>query len=153
VTTDLGKLIKETANSLGNPTPSELVNKLVKEQGLKFKDASKAVYVAWKKGEIELSELNPPSNLLSFAFNLESFVVLDVNHVSCVYDAGSFLCELFCAPLREICFGWAVCFVPTWSDAYYGALSEGWENLTGWREASFVYWVKPRRSSPYRASA
>ncbi|MCW4018901.1 MAG: DUF1616 domain-containing protein [Candidatus Bathyarchaeota archaeon] len=72
MTADLDKLVKETANSLGNPTPPELVDKLVKDQGLKFKEASKAVYVAWKKGELNISEPNPPSNLWSFAFNLES---------------------------------------------------------------------------------
>jgi uncharacterized membrane protein len=66
------KLVRDAANSLGNPTLPELVEKLVKDKGLKFKDASKAVYVSWKKGELNLSEPNPPSNLWSFALNLES---------------------------------------------------------------------------------
>jgi hypothetical protein len=66
------KLVKETANSLGNPTIPELVEKLVKDKGLKFKDASKTVYILWKKGDLTLSEQTPPSNLWSFAFNLES---------------------------------------------------------------------------------
>ena len=65
-------LVRDTANSLGNPTLPELVEKLVKDKGLKFKDASKAVYVSWKKGELNLSEPNPPSNLWSFTLNLES---------------------------------------------------------------------------------
>ena len=48
------------------------MEKLVKDKDLKFKEASKAVYVLWKKGGLNLSEPNPPSNLWSFTFNLES---------------------------------------------------------------------------------
>ena len=69
---DLERLVKETANSLGNPTLPELVEKLVKDKGLKFKDASRAVYTTWKKGKIGLSEPKSPSTLSSFTFNLES---------------------------------------------------------------------------------
>ena len=72
MTENVDKLIRDTANSLGNPTLPELVEKLVKDKGLKFKDASKAVYELWKKGGLNLSEPNPPSNLWSFALNLES---------------------------------------------------------------------------------
>ena len=72
MTENVDKLIRDTANSLGDPTLPELVEKLVKDKGLKFKDASKAVYVLWKKGGLNLSEPNPPSNLWSFALNLES---------------------------------------------------------------------------------
>ena len=67
MTENADKLIRDTANSLGNPTLPELVEKLVKDKGLKFKDASKAVYVLWKKGGLNLSEPNPPSKLWSFA--------------------------------------------------------------------------------------
>ncbi len=69
---DLGKVVLETAKSLGQPTLSELVDYLVKQKGLKFKDATKAVYVEWKKGTLDLSETNPPSTLPSYFFNLES---------------------------------------------------------------------------------
>jgi hypothetical protein len=69
---NVDNLVRDTANSLGNPTLPELVEKLVKDKGLKFKDASQAVYVLWKKGGLNLSEPNPPSNPWSFAFNLES---------------------------------------------------------------------------------
>lgn len=69
---ELEKIVKEAANSLGNPTLPELVEKLVKDKGLKFKDASKAVYTLWKNGGIDLLEQNPPSTLTSFALNLES---------------------------------------------------------------------------------
>ncbi|MCW4010281.1 MAG: DUF1616 domain-containing protein [Candidatus Bathyarchaeota archaeon] len=71
-TDNLEKLVKDTAESLDNPTLPELVEKLVKEKRLKFQEASRAVYVFWKKGGLKLSEPNPPSNLLSFTFNLES---------------------------------------------------------------------------------
>jgi len=68
----LEKAVRDTAHSLGNPTLSELVDTLVKDKGLRFKDATKAVYVLWKKGELELAEVNPPSNLSSYAFHLEN---------------------------------------------------------------------------------
>ena len=44
------QLVKETALSLNNPTLTELVDELVKDKGLKFRDATRAVYVLWKKG-------------------------------------------------------------------------------------------------------
>ena len=69
---DLTKVVLETAKSLGQPTVSELVESLVKQKGLKFKDATKAVYTEWKKGSLDLSETNPPSNLPSYIFNLDS---------------------------------------------------------------------------------
>jgi len=68
----LEKAVRDTAHSLGNPTLSELVDTLVKDKGLRFKDATKAVYVLWKKGELELAEANPPYNLSSYAFHLEN---------------------------------------------------------------------------------
>jgi uncharacterized membrane protein len=68
----LEKAVKDTALSLGNPTLSELVDMLVKDRGLKFKDATKTVYVMWKKGELELAETNPPSKLSSYVFHLEN---------------------------------------------------------------------------------
>lgn len=70
--TEEEKLVKETANALGNPTLPQLVDVLVKNKGLKSKDATKAVYVLWKKGEIDVSEPTPASNLPAFAFNVES---------------------------------------------------------------------------------
>ncbi len=72
LTVDLDKVVLETAKSLDQPTVSELVDQLVKQKGLKFKDATKAVYVEWKKGTLDLSEANPPSSLASYLFNLES---------------------------------------------------------------------------------
>lgn len=69
---DLGKIVVDTAVSLGQPTVSELVDSLVKQKGLKFKDATKAVYVEYKKGNLDLSGANPPSNLASYFVNLEN---------------------------------------------------------------------------------
>lgn len=69
---DLDRVVLETAKSLGQPTVSELVESLVEQKGLKFKDATRAVYVEWKKGTLDLSETNPPSTLASYFFNLES---------------------------------------------------------------------------------
>ena len=68
----LEKAVKDTALSLGNPTLFELVDNLTKNKGLKFKDATRTVYVMWKKGELELAETNPPSRLSSYAFHLEN---------------------------------------------------------------------------------
>ena len=51
---DLDKIVLETAKSLGQPTVSELVENLVNKKGIKFKDATKAVYVEWKKGTLDL---------------------------------------------------------------------------------------------------
>jgi hypothetical protein len=96
---DLDKVVLETAKSLGQPTVSELVESLVKQKGIKFKDATKAVYSEWKKGTLDLSETNPPSTLSSYMFNLESlwfwgvttlvaitmFVVFTVNTSSLLY--------------------------------------------------------------------
>jgi len=72
LTADLDKLVLETSKSLGQPTVSELVNNLVTNKGLKFKDATKAVYVEWKRGTLDLSEVKPSSSLASYLFNLEN---------------------------------------------------------------------------------
>ena len=69
---DVEKLVKDAANSLGNPTLPELVEKLVRVNGLKFKDAAKAVYVMWKKGALDISEPKPSSTMASYALSLES---------------------------------------------------------------------------------
>ena len=69
---DLEKTVKDTALALGNPTLPELVNALVKDKGLKPKDAAKAVYVMWKKKQLQLSKPNVPSSVLSYLFNLEN---------------------------------------------------------------------------------
>jgi hypothetical protein len=69
---DLQEAVLETAKSLCQPTVSELVDNLVKQKGLKFADATKAVYVEWKKGTLDLTQTNPPSTLASYFFNLEN---------------------------------------------------------------------------------
>jgi hypothetical protein len=64
--TNIEKMVLDTARSLDNPKLPELVNKLVKDNGLKFNDASEAVYVMWKKGELTLSEPNPINSLQGY---------------------------------------------------------------------------------------
>jgi hypothetical protein len=68
---DLDKVVLETAQSLGQPTVRELVDALM-QKGLKEKDATKAVYVEYKKGTLNLSDVSPPSNLASYFVNLEN---------------------------------------------------------------------------------
>jgi len=69
---DLGKSVVETAESMGQPTIAELVDELGKRKDLKFKDANKAVYIEYKRGNLELSQSNPPSNIASYFVNLEN---------------------------------------------------------------------------------
>jgi hypothetical protein len=69
---DLAKTVIDTAASLGQPTVSELVDALVKQKGLKFKDATKAVYIEYKKGNVGLAEANPPLNFTGYFINLEN---------------------------------------------------------------------------------
>jgi hypothetical protein len=69
---DLDKVVLETAKSLNQPTVSDLVDNLVNKKGLKFKDATRTVYVEWKKGTFDLSEAKPSSSLASYLFNLEN---------------------------------------------------------------------------------
>ena len=69
---NLGQVVLDTAKSMAHPTVSELVDALVKQKGLKEKDATKAVYVEYKKGTLNLSDVKPPTNLVSYFFNLES---------------------------------------------------------------------------------
>jgi len=66
------KLVKNVADSMNNPRLPELVNKLVKKERLKFKDAAKAVYVLWKKGGLELLEPQPVSTLIRYSISLQS---------------------------------------------------------------------------------
>lgn len=69
---DLGAIVLETAKTMDQPTISELVENLVKLKGWKHKDATKAVYVEYKKGNLDLSQSNPPSNIASYFVNLEN---------------------------------------------------------------------------------
>jgi hypothetical protein len=51
---------------------SEEVEKLVRDEGLKYREAARTVYVLWKHGALELSEPKPPSNLMGYALSLRS---------------------------------------------------------------------------------
>ncbi len=81
---DQSKVVLETAKSIDEPTIGELVDCLVKQKGLKFKDATKAVYVEWKKGTLDLMDNNPPSSLQSCFFNLESIWFWEVTSLVAV---------------------------------------------------------------------
>jgi hypothetical protein len=70
--TDLQQTVLETAKTLRQPTVSELVDNLVNQKGLKFKDATKAVYVEYKKGTLNLSQTNPPTTLGNYIVNIEN---------------------------------------------------------------------------------
>ncbi len=89
---DLDKVVLETAKSLGQPTVSELVENLVNKKGFKFKEATRAVYVEWKKGTLDLSEAKPSSSLASYLLKSREHVVLGYNRSSCFYDACCFHC-------------------------------------------------------------
>jgi hypothetical protein len=69
---DLEKLVVQVADSIGNPRIPELVEKLVRDEGLKYRDAARAVYVLWKQEALELSEPKPPSTLVGYALSLRS---------------------------------------------------------------------------------
>jgi len=69
---DLERHVKNVASSMGNPKLPELVEKLVRDEGFKFKEATKTVYVLWKKGAIELLEPKPPSTITRYVISLQS---------------------------------------------------------------------------------
>jgi hypothetical protein len=66
------KLVIQEANFIGNPKIPELVEKLVRDKGLKYRDVAKMVYILWKRGVLELSEPKPPSNLTGYVLSLRS---------------------------------------------------------------------------------
>jgi hypothetical protein len=69
---NLQDTVLETAKTLGQPTLSELIDSIVKEKGVKLKDATKAGYIEYKRGTLNLSQNNPPTNLASYLINLEN---------------------------------------------------------------------------------
>lgn len=69
---DLQELVLETAKTLSQPTVSQVIDALVKQKGLKFTDATQAVYLEWKKGTLNLAETNPSTKLTSYLFSLEN---------------------------------------------------------------------------------
>ncbi len=72
MSSDIGQVVLDTAKSLGQPSVSELVDVLVKQKGVKSRDATKAVYVEYKKGTLSLSDVQPPTNLGSYFVNLDN---------------------------------------------------------------------------------
>ena len=60
------------ARTMKEPTLAQLVEALMQKNNLKFKEASRVVYVLWKQGKLELSEPKPPSTVFSYALNIRS---------------------------------------------------------------------------------
>jgi hypothetical protein len=69
---DTETLVIQVVHSIGNPEIPELVEKLVRDKGLKYRDVAKMVYILWKRGVLELSEPKPPSNLMGYVLSLRS---------------------------------------------------------------------------------
>ena len=67
-----GKLVCEAVRDLGNPTVWELVEHLSDKHGVRFEEAAKHVWRAWKEGRIDLVEPRPHRNIISYAFSLTS---------------------------------------------------------------------------------
>lgn len=110
---DLGMTILETAKSLGQPTVSELVDYLVKQKGLKFKDATRAVYVEYKRGNLDLSQTNAPSNVASYFVNLENAWFWAVTGLVAVTLVVVFTVDSsFLLYLRYVLGGFFVLFLP-----------------------------------------
>jgi len=69
---DLDKLVVDVVRSMGNPKLQDLIERLVKDEGLKFKDAAKHVYLLWKDGTVDLSETRKSKTFFGYALSLES---------------------------------------------------------------------------------
>ena len=65
-------LIAKVLSTRDDMTLSELVETLSKEHGLRLEEAAKEVFIAWKKGQIDLVEPRPPRTLLSYIMALRS---------------------------------------------------------------------------------
>jgi hypothetical protein len=108
----LKKLVVDKAEAMNNPRIPDLVDGLVND-GLKFEDASEAVYVLWKKGVLNLSEPKPYTTLSKYITSLESlwFWVLTALVGSTVYVA--FMVDSFpLVYIRYILGGVFVLFLP-----------------------------------------
>jgi hypothetical protein len=73
------KLIKYIG-SISNQSLLELVEKLVRDKGPKYREAARTVYILWKHEALELSEPKPAKPM-----------VLGRHSASCVNDSHSFL--------------------------------------------------------------
>jgi len=69
---DVERLVIQTLGSMGNPRLPELVERLVRDERLKSRDAAKTVYVLRKQGALQLLEPKPPSTLMRYALSLYS---------------------------------------------------------------------------------
>lgn len=63
--------VLKALEELENPTVRGAIDKLV-EEGMSFDEAALGLYLAWKKGEIEILEPQPPENLMGYILSLRS---------------------------------------------------------------------------------
>ena len=63
--------VLKALEDLENPTVRGAIDKLV-EEGMSFDEAALGLYLAWKKGEIELLEPQPPENFMGYMLSLRS---------------------------------------------------------------------------------
>ncbi|MCW4029792.1 MAG: DUF1616 domain-containing protein [Candidatus Bathyarchaeota archaeon] len=69
---DLHQIILQTAQKLGQPTLSELIDSITQQKGVKFDDAAQAVYTEWKRGNLNLTTPNPATSFTSYLLSLEN---------------------------------------------------------------------------------
>ena len=63
--------VLKVLEDLENPTVRDMIDRLV-EEGMGFDEAALGLYLAWKKGEIELLEPQPPENFMGYMLSLRS---------------------------------------------------------------------------------
>ena len=63
--------VLKVLEDLENPTVRDMIDRLV-EEGMGFDEAALGLYLAWKKGEIELLEPQPPENFIGYMLSLRS---------------------------------------------------------------------------------
>ena len=63
--------ILRALKDLGNPTVRDVIDRLV-EEGMSFDEAVQGLYLAWKRGKIELLEPQPPENFMEYILSLRS---------------------------------------------------------------------------------
>ncbi len=69
---DSARIVLETAKSLDQPTVSQLIDELTKQKGFKSKEATKAVYTEYKKGNLDLAPTTPPKNFAGYFFSSDN---------------------------------------------------------------------------------
>ena len=66
------ELVAEVLSHMENPTVGNLVNRLITDHGLTFKEATRLVYSMSQKSALEFSEVGQPSTFLEYTVNTQS---------------------------------------------------------------------------------